>query len=963
MTLPPSPTSSLTLPWPWSPYTHPLRCGTEPGPWDWPGPRRSFLTQGVVPRSPHGSWVPPVTPVKLDASGLREPPSGQSPPARHSHPSWDSLHHAGQGPKGSSVGRYHDATTITDLCSCGNVPEVEIISLLGEQLPHYTLRADTLFGYEHDDWLHTPLLPPEAPTPLTPQQIEETLKYFRECRGAPLGASEGTWGELALWGTPSSATHRQDLQLRRPLGDPQLRRPLGDPQLLESWSSPRPEELELRDQDAAAARQSRIFPLLRELALGCMFPPELGGLRGPQAMEFWSSPAAYAEVHGSPALVSPTDLIATELEEETEAPLGEGADLSDPAPARHADVPACTRAGCQEQGAAPEGVGTGTGATSITTETCQYEDQEQQLMLDCVEQFSSRQVASLSEELARKTEDTARQQEEISQLLAQIVDLQQKCRTYGAEVEELHQHLAATKESQQKLRTELQDLQEKYAECEGMLHEAQEEIKTLRTRNLPNSSLNRYSLLPLDSLAAEIKGIMRKGADSSSASEYKSYKRVFETVKVVNQAVKAKSRAESPQNLPGSKPSSALPSAGCSRVSTPRTSYYGSDSASLAPENLESALGEEKLRGTPGTPGRHDLEAALQRLSARQENHASERSFFETEREQKLNQLARDVESSSGFLTPNDSILSTGTNYSGSSEHTGGSGFSLGSLSYLPDKLQIVKPLEGSVTLHHWQQLAKPNLGGILDPRPGVLTKDFRQLDVDLEEVYNLNDLEEDDVDLSAFPALAASTPSKAKGCSSAFHSSINNLPQTPSTFTITTCHILHPSKEITTVTPSLYNTVVPSCGPFDRLSAAGPVPQALEPGPRALSAPLGLVTLLLEHGISASVRAGNALAALRAPEPPSWLSPLREQWDSLGGRSLGSSGLAQPFPRAHGLDDGRAAGPSGAQSKSNIFSWNLVEKLKRLRLDKVVARGEASFRGAGERRQPVGPPAPTTQP
>uniref|UniRef100_A0A8C3FG24 HAP1 N-terminal domain-containing protein n=1 Tax=Chrysemys picta bellii TaxID=8478 RepID=A0A8C3FG24_CHRPI len=49
-----------------------------------------------------------------------------------------------------------------------------------------------------------------------------------------------------------------------------------------------------------------------------MFPPELGevgGLRGPQAMEFWSSPAAYDEVHGSPALVSPTDLIATELEE------------------------------------------------------------------------------------------------------------------------------------------------------------------------------------------------------------------------------------------------------------------------------------------------------------------------------------------------------------------------------------------------------------------------------------------------------------------------------------------------------------------------------------------------------------------------------------------------------------------------------------------------------------------------
>ncbi|NWX44082.1 TRAK1 protein, partial [Steatornis caripensis] len=85
--------------------------------------------------------------------------------------------------------------------------------------------------------------------------------------------------------------------------------------------------------------------------------------------------------------------------------------------------------------------------------------------------------------------------------------------------------------------------------------------------------------------------------------------------------------------------------------------------------------------------------------------------------------------------------------------------FSLGSLAYLPDKLQIVKPLEGSVTLHHWQQLARPNLAGILVPRPGVLTKDFRQLDIDLEEVYSLNDLEEDDVDTSSFQLLPTSTP------------------------------------------------------------------------------------------------------------------------------------------------------------------------------------------------------------
>lgn len=98
---------------------------------------------------------------------------------------------------------------------------------------------------------------------------------------------------------------------------------------------------------------------------------------------------------------------------------------------------------------------------------------------------------------------------------------------YGSEVEELQQHLTVAKEVQQQLRTEvsagrdqlwvpwfwggpavpelcpcpqLQDLQEKYAECGGMLQEAQEEVKSLRSRSLPNSTVSRYaapSLLPV----------------------------------------------------------------------------------------------------------------------------------------------------------------------------------------------------------------------------------------------------------------------------------------------------------------------------------------------------------------------------------------------------------------------------------------------------------------------------------
>lgn len=73
---------------------------------------------------------------------------------------------------------------------------------------------------------------------------------------------------------------------------------------------------------------------------------------------------------------------------------------------------------------------------------------------------------------------------------------------------------------------QLKDLQDKYSECEDMLHEAHQDIKNLRNKSLPNSTVQRYtaltSVLPMDSLAAEIEGTFRKGLDNPAPSEYKS---------------------------------------------------------------------------------------------------------------------------------------------------------------------------------------------------------------------------------------------------------------------------------------------------------------------------------------------------------------------------------------------------------------------------------------------------------
>lgn len=81
------------------------------------------------------------------------------------------------------------------------------------------------------------------------------------------------------------------------------------------------------------------------------------------------------------------------------------------------------------------------------------------------------------------------------------------------------------------------------------------------------------------------------------------------------------------------------------------------------------------------TSGAEDLRLALRRLSLRRQNNLSERRFFEEERERRRGGQVGLQES---VLTPSDSIMSLGNLHLWASRGP-----------YLPDKLQIVKPLEG----------------------------------------------------------------------------------------------------------------------------------------------------------------------------------------------------------------------------------------------------------------------------
>uniref|UniRef100_A0A7N6AT98 Trafficking protein, kinesin binding 1a n=1 Tax=Anabas testudineus TaxID=64144 RepID=A0A7N6AT98_ANATE len=648
---------------------------------------------------------------------------------------------------------------LADVCNSTDLPELEIISLLEEQLPVYKLRADTIFGYDQDDWLHTPLVAPDSALDLTTEQIEETLKYFLLCADR-VGQMTKTYSDIDAV-TRLLEEKERDLELAARIGQSLLKK-----------NKTLSERNELLEEQVEHIREE-VSQLRHDLSMK------------DELLQFYTSAAEESEVEStastpvrpSEASVSPPTFFPLDslqkklkdLEEENKSLRSE--------------------------------------ASHLETETISYEEKEQQLVNDCVKELrdANLQISSLAEELARKTEDSSRQQEEITHLLSQIVDLQKKAKLYALENEELTQHLGAAKDAQRQLTAELHELQDKYAECMEMLREAQEELKNLRNKTLPLSTPRRFhslGLFPMDSLAAEIEGTMRKELqmDDPDVEEQRLHpKRVFQTVKNLNLMRQQRSSlAPSPLNIPGSNQTSCFTSGRSSRVGTPCTnSMYGSETGSgIILDNRTSSIlesGDEDSNkrppGTPGTPGSRDLEAALRRLSLRRDNYLSEKRFFEEERERKLAHL-----SSGGPGTPTESLLSLCSHPSFGSIW---SGYSFTARSYLPEKLQIVKPLEGSATLHAWQQLAQPHMGALLDPRPGVVTKGFRTLahEQDQEDSWELDQPEEDEVSCDSFTGLSG-------GTFTSLDLPWKCLSQTSSTYTFTTCRILHPSDQLTSVSP-----------------------------------------------------------------------------------------------------------------------------------------------------------------
>lgn len=691
-----------------------------------------------------------------------------------------------------------DASVITDVCNRADLPEVEILSLLEEQIPKYKLRADTITdfrGYDNEDWIQTPLIPLDDDLELTTEQIEETLKYFILCAQRVTQMTR-TYNDIEAV-TRLLEEKERDLELAARIGQT----------LLEKNKELSDKTDHLEEQLTVA--NDKVSQLKHEISMK------------DELLRFYTQ-----------------DLENAECDSNSSTP-EKGFNLS------NINVDSLQK---KVRLLEDDNLQLRLETSQLASVTEDYEEKEEKLVQDCLKQLSdvNSQLESFSDELAQKTEESSRQKEEITNLLSQVVELQRKNREISFENLEYHKKLEAAKDSQQKLTKELAEWQDRYDELMELFEEVQDELRTLRRKHKPSASkhyMSSTSLMRGDSLASELETSMRSEIEyphGYSPAERRIHNwKIFETARAAKKATqKMKERRSSSLLLKVPSGESSTESASTSV----RSSLYLSDGESFASDgynaDLESVCGSSNSNqlGRPGIPGSNDLETALRRLLVKRNWGLPDKDGKtvpgSTKHAELLQRSIMEQSFSEGLSTPmfcptpesmvsSDSIMS-GLSVSGSA-----------SVHFkIPEKLQIVKPMEGSVTLRHWQQLAQPHIGGIFESRPGVQIKGEKKIDIE-EEVYNLSDYEEDDD--------YQSCPSK-------------RFPESSTIYTYTDSTVMHPSAQHYSLVkePSDQSNSMPS------IPGSGKANTKKTADTTTFSMSLGLAAILNERGLSETWKFGR---------------------------------------------------------------------------------------------------------
>lgn len=329
---------------------------------------------------------------------------------------------------------------------------------------------------------------------------------------------------------------------------------------------------------------------------------------------------------------------------------------------------------------------------------------------------SNLKLINLQDELTKRSEDSMCQQEEITTLISQQVEMQRRCRDLYSEKEGLESALQLSKECQYELSSQLIELKDKY----DLLVRAFDELKDELNRN-KHSSLGYLSYETEDSLQPlhfiPIAESLQTEIESTLESE--GYGSEFSSLNTVN-FLNDKQHLNINQN-----------------------NLDSSSNKSTSPDNL--------------------IDKSCESLNDRQRT--------------------------SSRCSNDNSSASTATIRSFS----------------MPNKLKMVKPLEGSETLGKWKKLATPHLGVILESQTGVQNRVLKGVDKDLIE-YALKKESPNDNDLIDSSIKKENRNNNELEKESPDKLDLDNrFGVTASIYTFTTTS-LSQNTEITSVTPSLSN-------------------------------------------------------------------------------------------------------------------------------------------------------------
>lgn len=402
-------------------------------------------------------------------------------------------------------------------------------------------------------------------------------------------------------------------------------------------------------------------------------------------------------------------------------------------------------------------------ATQLAKETDEVEEIERRLLDNIRDELSSTkdQYDHLIYELDRLKEENKTQSETIEKLTGNLCKTNTQMNVLTSEYDDQTTRLRITTENQNDLAMELAESKARYQEVLSLLEETQKELRNQRKRQQPTArsslipGITSLAYPPGESLQSELMESSLHSLDSGIASDrgcgmigsiYNqnlAYKKAFDMVRCVGKTCDDQLTQLGAMSISNSSTQPRVSS--FSFDNTAKTpSIYGNSSypASMGSKTYshESLISDSedsypaKPIGIPGVPGSKELEAALKRLTPAE---VLVRRTMLSNAPPGTYSYDEGFDARTGFRTP-DSIMSTGS--------SGGS-FCYSSNHPWRKKLELVMPMEGSQTLHHWNRLATPTLSGLLDERPGVTIRGGRGLDELGLHLYSLSDVEEDEAD------------------------------------------------------------------------------------------------------------------------------------------------------------------------------------------------------------------------